>query len=85
MLNFLPGCIVQRRGYNMEDKPLIFKAERRGINLKLVQGVGKLGHGMVFPCTLQISPVLKTKYGEEGGCQFCFLISERADLVKGHI
>lgn len=36
MLNFLPGCIVQRRGYKIENKTLIFKAVRRGINLKLV-------------------------------------------------
>lgn len=36
MLNFLPGCIVQRRGPKIEDKTLIFKAVRRTINLKSV-------------------------------------------------
>lgn len=85
MLNFLPGCKVQRRGCKIEGKTLIFKTGRSGINRKFVQDVGKLGHGMVFPCTLQISPILKTKYRQEGGCQFCVLFNERADLVKGNI
>lgn len=85
MLNFLPGYKVQMRGYKIEDKTLIFKAGRRGINLKLFHGVGKLGHGMVFPCTFWIPPILNTKYRQGKGCQFCVLLNERADLVKGNI
>lgn len=51
MLIFLLACKVPKKGYKIEDKTLIFEAGSKGINLKLVQDVGKLGHGMVFPCT----------------------------------
>ena len=41
-----------------EDKTVVFKAGSRGISLK---SVGKLGHGIVFPCTLQICYHLKNQ------------------------